>query len=180
MKKTILIFLAVLFFLPAFAQDSTTVKPIKIAYFSLDSLLDIMPEMKTASDQAAVFYKDLESKMYAMQTQYNTKQSELENSKDLSPEKKAALESEIAALGTRLEAFRTQSQIDFANYRAELVEPILAKIRAAANAVAAEKGYDIVLDSSMGTGVIVYANPRDDIFRAVCAKLGIPGYSKRW
>lgn len=178
MKKTIFIFLAVVFLLPAFAQDNTGVKPIKIAHFNLDSLLTILPDMKTANDKAAAFYKDLESKMYAMQMEYENKKNELENTKDLSPVKKAQLESEIAALESRIEAFQAQAQIDYTNYKAELVGPIFAKIQSAANEVAAEKGYDIVLDSSWGTGVVVYANPKDDIFRAVCAKLGIPGYSK--
>ena len=179
MKKIIFIFFAALFFLPAFAQNAPTVKPIKIAHFSLDSLLSIMPEMKTANEKVVVFYKELESKMYLMQTEYANKVAELEKANDLTPEKKAVLEAEIAALSTRIEAYQTQAQTDYTNYRAELLEPIFAKIQAAANEVATEKGYDIVLDTSWGTGVVVYANPKDDIFRAVCTKLGIPGYSKK-
>jgi Skp family chaperone for outer membrane proteins len=53
------------------------------------------------------------------------------------------------------------------------LQPVYKSIQAAVKAVALERGYKYVLDSSESSLVVLYASPSDDIFQAVKAKLGI-------
>lgn len=147
----------------------------KVAHFSLDSILNIMPEMKRASDSAAIYYKSLENQMYSMQMELERKGREYDSLKTKwSPLIVSLKEKEISDLQYNIQVFQQQAQTDYANYRAKLVEPIFKKIKDAVKAVALEKKYTYVIDSSDATGVVLYANPGDDIFKDVCLKLGIP------
>lgn len=175
MKKLIRIAVAVLL-IAVIPQTAKAQKPASpIAHFSLDSLLDIMPEMKKASDSAAIYYKSLEDQMYRMQLELERKGREYDSLKlSWSPLIRGLKEKEISDLQYNIQVFQQQAQTDFANKRAALVEPIFKKIKEAVKTVALEKGYKYVIDSSDATGVVLYANTSDDIFKDVCAKLGIP------
>jgi outer membrane protein len=167
MKKFLRIAVAALFIaaLPHVAKAQTKASPTAVAHLDLDSLLDIMPEMKRASDSAATYYKMLEDQLYKMQVELNRKMNEYDSlSKNWSPLIKSLKEKEAQDLQQNIQA----------NYRAKLVEPIFAKITAAVKDVAVAKGYRYVIDSSKTTGVVLYASPTDDIFNDVRIKLGIP------
>lgn len=151
--------------------------PAAVAHFSLDSLLDIMPDMKKASDDAAAYYKTLEDQMYRMQSELDRKLAEYDSAttrKIWSDLIKGLKEKEIRDQQQNIQIFQQQAQVDYANYRAKLVEPIFKKIKDAVKAVAVERGYKYVIDSSDATGVVLYASPTDDIFDAVRIKLNIP------
>jgi outer membrane protein len=177
MKKFLRIAVAALFIaaLPHVAKAQTKASPTAVAHLDLDSLLDIMPEMKRASDSAATYYKMLEDQLYKMQVELNRKMNEYDSlSKNWSPLIKSLKEKEAQDLQQNIQAFQQSAQVDYANYRAKLVEPIFAKITAAVKDVAVAKGYRYVIDSSKTTGVVLYASPTDDIFNDVRIKLGIP------
>lgn len=150
--------------------------PAKVGYFNLDSLLTIMPEMKVASDSAQLYYHKLEEQLGLMQEELERKQYGLNN---LRKAARAQREQEIYELQMRIEMFRSQAETDYSNYRKKLVEPIYKKIQDACKAVASEKGYDLIIDSSEATGVVMFASGANDVFPEICAKLGIPGYSPK-
>ncbi|MEC8739656.1 MAG: OmpH family outer membrane protein, partial [Bacteroidota bacterium] len=64
------------------------------------------------------------------------------------------------------------AQNDLMQKQQEKMTPIFDKLKEAINAVAKEKGYDYVVDTSEGSGII-YSAPKDDIMLAVKQKLGI-------
>lgn len=147
----------------------------KMAHFSLDSLLEIMPEFKAASDSAQMYYKMLENQMVVMQMELERKLNEYDSlNKMWSPLIKQLKEKEITDLQNNIQAFQMSAQQDFNNKRVQLVEPLYNKINKAAADVAKEKGYKYVIDSSKSAGVVIYADPADDILDAVRIKLGIP------
>ena len=144
--------------------------PAKVGYFDLDSLLTIMPEMKVASDSAALYYHKLENQLGVMQEELQLKQYGLNN---LRKAARAQREQEIYELQMRIEMFRSQAEADYSAYREKLVEPIYKKIQDACKAVATEKGYELIIDSSEATGLVLFASGANDVFPEICAKLGI-------
>ena len=54
----------------------------------------------------------------------------------------------------------------------ELLEPLLNKVKKAIEEVAKEKGFDYVMDSSEGSGII-YSDQANDLMPLVKAKLGV-------
>jgi outer membrane protein len=157
------------------AQSTKKGVPVAIAHFDLDSVLDLMPAMKAASDSAESYYKMLEDELYRMQAEYDTRMEAYEKNKDIwSPTIKGLKEKEIYDLQQNMQLYQQSAQVDYANYRAKLVKPIFDSIQAAVKRIAIRRNYGYVIDSSKSTGVVLYANVSDDIFKDVLAELHIP------
>jgi outer membrane protein len=168
--------IAVAFLLLAFTTKEVNAQT-KVAHLDLDSLLNIMPEMKKATEDAAAYYKTLENQLYTMNIELDRKLNEYDSCttrKIWSELIKGLKEKEIRDLQQNIQIFQQQAQVDYANKRSELVEPIYKKIIDAVKAVATRLGYTYVLDSSKTTGVVLYASPKDDILNAVMLELKIP------
>lgn len=175
MKKYLLIAVAALFLtaVPRVAHAQT--KAASVAHLDLDSLLDIMPAFKKASDSAQQFYAQLEQMMYQMQLELQRKGNEYDSlNKTWSPPIKTIKEKEIYDLQQRIQDFQQTAQDSYAKRRSELLEPIFKQIQEAVKAVAIAKGYNYVIDSSKSATVVLYADKNNDIFDAVRIKLGIP------
>lgn len=170
MKKFIrhLFVLAAIAFAPAVHAQ-------KFGHIDLDSLLSIMPEMSKANEDAAAYYKTLETQMLQMQTELDTKMKEYEaNQATWSPAIKKLKEDELNSLNQRIQGFQMTAQTDFNNKKAELLKPIYDKVNKAVKDVAKEKGYKYVFDSSKSASILLYADPVDDVFNLVKTKLNIP------
>lgn len=174
MKRIIILFFLGTFFLPANSLFAQRAVPSKVAYFSLDSILDEMPEMRKATDDMAAYKANLDGQLQKMTDELERKKTELANATDLKPEVRALKEKEIEDMKANIELFEMQANTDYENYRGQLVEPIFAKIQKAAKEVALAKGYDIVLDSSIQTGVVISTNGKNNISGDIRKKLGIP------
>lgn len=146
----------------------------KIAHVSLDSLVSIMPETKTAKDVAQNYLKSLDSEMLTMQTEFETKyQKYMAEEATMSELVKQKRQEELQGLQKRIEDFRSQASQDYQRKYGELTAPIMDKAKKGIEAVAKEAGYKYVLDTSVGS--VLYFEPTDDIFAAVKKKLdGMP------
>lgn len=154
------------------AQGKAAASP--VAHFDLDSILDVMPEFKKASDEAAVYYKELENQLIVMQGELDRKLAEYDSlNKTWTGLIKSLREKEINDLQQNIQAFQMNAQNAFSAKRAELLQPIYDKIKAAVKAVALRKGYKYVIDSSKSSSVVMYASPADDIFMDLVKELGI-------
>ena len=176
MKKYLTIAIAALLLsaVPHVAKAQTKVGAATVAHIDLDSLLQVYPRYKAAMDTAQAYYNQLEKDMYTMQLELQRKAAEYDSlAKGLSPFQKTFKQQELQALQQRIQDFQTYAQEDFTNKRAILLQPVYVSIQNAVKAVALEKGYKYVLDSSESSLVVLYASPTDDIFAAVKAKLGI-------
>ncbi len=179
MKKYLLIAVTALFLVTvprvAKAQAPAKAAPTAVAHLDLDSLLEIMPAFKAASDSAAMYYKELEKQLYVMTMEYEKKMAEYDSlGKSMSPLIKALKEKEITDIQQNIQAFQQMAQESFTNRRAELLAPVFKSIQKAVKDVAIAKGYTYVVDSSQSASVVLYAADSADIFTAVRQKLGIP------
>ena len=89
----------------------------------------------------------------------------------MSPIIRSTKEAEINDLKDRMDAFEQTATQDLQNKESELTEPIISKARDAVEAVAKENGYTYVFNST--EGLLLYAQPSDDIMDMVKAKLKI-------
>ena len=142
----------------------------KIAHISLDSLVSMMPETKTAKDVAQNYLKDLEKTVASMEDELQKKYNDyLTNEATMSDLVKKTKQDELNSLQRRIEDFKMQAQQDYQRKYGELTSPIMDKAKKGIDAVAKEGGYKYVLDTS--TGNVLYSEPSDDILMAVKKKL---------
>lgn len=142
----------------------------KIAHISLDSLITLMPESKTAQDVAQKYLKDLETQVATMETELQTKYNDyMQNSAGYSDLVRGTKEKELQDLNKRIEDFKGQAQQDYQRKYGELSRPIYDKAKKGIEAVAKENGYKYVLDTS--TGNVLYTESADDILALVKKKL---------
>lgn len=142
----------------------------KIAHISLDSLITLMPESKTAQEVAQKYLKDLETQVATMETELQTKYNDyMQNSAGMSDLVRQTKEKELQDLNRRIEDFKMQAQQDYQQKYGELSKPIYDKAKKAIEAVAKENSYKYVLDTSAGN--VLYTEPADDIMGLVKKKL---------
>ena len=78
---------------------------------------------------------------------------------------------EVQELQKKLQLYAQTAQKELQQKEIDLYKPIVEKAQKAIKDVAAEKGYQYVLDSSPGKGLLVYTG--EDLLGPVKAKLGI-------
>lgn len=142
----------------------------KVAHISVDSLISIMPESKTAEGLVIKHQKELETQVGSMQTELQAKYEKyMAEGSTYSEIIKASKEKELQDLKNRVDEFTAQARQDLQNKQQELSRPIYEKARKAIELVAKENSYKYVLDTS--TGVVIYSEPTDDILQLVKKKL---------
>ena len=142
----------------------------KVAHISVDSLISIMPESKTAEGLVVKHQKELESQVSSMQGELQAKYEKyMAEGSTYSEIIKASKEKELQDLKNRVDEFTTQARQDLQNKQQELSRPIYEKARKAIELVAKENSYKYVLDTS--TGVVIYSEPTDNILQLVKKKL---------
>lgn len=142
------------------------------AYMDSAKLLSELPEVKQADSQLETLQKQLQKqgqqKVADLQAKYQTL-SAAQEAGDMSPkqiqEEAEKLKQEEMAIGQ----FEQDMQRKIGEKRQSLLQPILDKVQTAIDAVAAEKGYTYVFDSS--TGILLYADESKDITALVKAKM---------
>jgi outer membrane protein len=70
-----------------------------------------------------------------------------------------------------MDSFEVTATQDLQQKEVELTSPIIEKARNAVEAVAKENGYSYIFNST--EGLLLYAQPSDDVMDMVKAKLGI-------
>jgi outer membrane protein len=78
---------------------------------------------------------------------------------------------EISDLEDRIQTFQESAQSSMQKKKEELYTPVLKKAEEAINAIAKEKAYSYIFDTSAGT--LLFAQESDDILTLVKAKLGL-------
>jgi outer membrane protein len=146
----------------------------KVAHISLDSLLKIMPDYQKVKDSLTNYSISVQKTMVGMENEFMIKSNELDSlRKTLSPLMIQLREKQLADMQQNYAAFAQAAEQEAMVIQNNLIGPLYKKIEDAIAAVAKEKGYKYVLDSSKG-GPVLYSNPEDDIFDAVRIKLNIP------
>jgi outer membrane protein len=147
-----LLFAAMLFV----GATSFSVAQSKIAHINTTDLVQAMPEMKAAQAELEKLSKTYEADMKTMATEYQNKlkqyQAEAEAQTEEENTKRAQ---EVQNMEQSIRQFQSGAQQDLAKKEETLVKPILEKAKAAISKVAKAQGFQYVLDSSPGSGVLV-------------------------
>ena len=170
-RKTIL-FLLVTLLLGSVSATAQTAP--KYGHTNLGNLLDIMPDTKTAEATLKVIADKLSFKDDSLTKAFTAAYTEFEakyNNGELTPVVAQQKQAELQKQQEDIQKFEQDAQQTIAAKRQELLKPILDKVEAAIKAVATENQYLMIFDSS--SGVMLFANPTDDVTDLVKKKLGI-------
>jgi len=144
----------------------------KIAHVNTSELMNAMPEMKEfekkLKDHETLLRAQLEEMQTELQTNYTAYMQDTVSPQAIMEIKKKKLED----LQANIQQFAQTAEQEMVKKKEELYMPIYTKAKTAINDVAKAKGYDYVLDSSEGLGVLV-VQPSNDLMNDVKKKLGI-------
>jgi outer membrane protein len=145
----------------------------KIGYINANALMDQLPEMKTLQTQMQAYQKTFSDQLNSLQTELQNKgQAYQSKQASMTDAARTAAQTELQDLQQRIVAFRDNAQKQVEQKGSELLKPVQDKVVSAIQAVAKEKGYNYVLDSS--TTNLIVSPPGDDLMASVKVKLGLP------
>tara|TARA_B110000008_G_scaffold254636_1_gene270700 strand:- start:428 stop:934 length:507 start_codon:yes stop_codon:yes gene_type:complete len=167
MKKLRNAFAATLFIVGSFYAQAQS----KVAHINTQELVESMPEMMNAKSELEKLAKTYETDIQAMATelQNKIKQYDAESSTKTDEENGKRLQ-EVQSMEQSIRQYQGQAQQDLQKKEIELLKPITEKAKAAILKVGNDQGFNYVLDSSQGQGVIM-ANGKD-LLADVKAELG--------
>lgn len=132
----------------------------EVAHINVSELIPAMPESKTAKDELTKLQDKYKKELETMQTDFQTKlkkyQGEAATAGDALNETRGK---EMQEMEQRIYLFQQNAQQEMGKKELALSEPILTKAQQAIHKVARAKGYKYVLDSSIGSGVILADGP---------------------
>jgi len=144
----------------------------KIGYVNANQLLEMLPEMKTLQTQMQAYQKTFSDQLNTMQGEFQTKGQAYQKAEaTMTDAARTAAQTELQDLQQRITNYHDNAQKQIEQKSNELLKPLTDKLKSAIQAVAAEKGYNYVLDS--GQVELIVAPPGDDLTAAVKTKLGI-------
>ena len=167
MKNLRNVFAATLLIVGNFYAQAQT----KVAHINTQELVESMPEMMNAKSELEKLAKTYETDIQAMATelQNKIKQYDAESSTKTDEENGKRLQ-EVQNMEQSIRQYQGQAQQDLQKKEIELLKPITEKAKAAILKVGNDQGFNYVLDSSQGQGVIM-ANGKD-LLADVKAELG--------
>ena len=165
--KVALVALGVVF-MSNFAQAQT-----KIGYVSIDQLVPLLPEYKTAQTNIEAYQQTFVVTLQGIQKEFDTKLADYNAKKaTMSDATRTVVESELQDLQKRSQDTQEKARQQVETKGQELMQPLIAKIKTAITTVAKEKSYTHVVNATTNDLFIV-APPADDLLPAVKLKLGL-------
>jgi len=143
----------------------------KIAHINVSELMTSYPDMKTAQAQVKKIGETYDAQYKTMVSEYQTKLKKYESEAATVTEAINETRSkEMQDMGQRIQQYRENAGKELQQKELDLVKPIMEKARTAIQKVAKVKGYQYVLDSTDGSGVILADGP--DLLGDVKKELG--------
>ena len=128
----------------------------KVAHINVQELLGAMPEMITANAELKklqeTYRSDIEGSMKALQNKLTQYQNEA-SAKSKEENDKRALE--LQQFEKNIQEAEASAMQELQKKQAELFAPITERAKAAIEKVAADLGFDYVIDATQGGGLIV-------------------------
>lgn len=132
----------------------------KVAHINVNELMAAMPDMKTANAQLEKLTKTYDTDYNAMVTEFRNKVAQYE--KEAATVTEAVNETrskEVQDMQKRIQEYQQSASKELQQKQEDTYKPIIEKAKAAIQKVAKAKGYQYVLDSSSGGGVLVSDGP---------------------
>ena len=169
MKKSLIV---VVMAMLAFGGSAMAQKNIKLVHINSNDLMQIMPGRDSAQAALQKEVEDLQAEFAAMQKEYETKLNDYMAKRDqLSELIRKTKESDLQAMGARLEENRQNAEKRLEARQEELLKPIVDRAKKAIEEVGKENGYTYIFDA--GVGAVLYSQDSDDIMPLVKKKLGL-------
>ncbi|WP_026754643.1 OmpH family outer membrane protein [Sediminibacter sp. Hel_I_10] len=147
-----LLFAAILFV----GTTSLATAQSKIAHINTTDLVQAMPEMKTAQAEIEKLTKTYEADIKTMATELQTKIKQYQSEVDTKTEEEnTGRAQEVQQMEQSIRQYQGQAQQDLAKKEEALLKPIFEKAKMAIQKVAKAQGFQYVLDSTQGGGVLV-------------------------
>lgn len=163
-----LLFAAALFI----GATSFTQAQSKIAHINTQDLIQAMPEMATAQAEMEKLGKTYEADIKAMATEYQNKMKQYEaEAPTKTDEENQKRLVEVQTMQQNIQQYQGQAQQEMQKKEVDLLKPITEKAKAAILKVARAQGFDYVLDSTQGGGVIMADG--NNLLDAVKKEMGI-------
>lgn len=144
----------------------------KIGHITFNALIDQMPETKTIQKQIQDYQKTFVDQLTALNNELTANAQAYDGKKaTMTDAARTAKEAELQDQNKRLQDFQAKAQQQVGDKTQQLSKPLLDKARAAVQAVAKEKGYSYVIDTSQ-TELLV-SPEGDNLMASVKAKLGL-------
>ncbi|WP_456439571.1 OmpH family outer membrane protein [Psychroserpens sp.] len=135
---------------------SFTTAQSKIAHINTTQLVEAMPEMKTAQAEIERLTKTYEAEIKTMATELQNKVKQYQAEVDTKTEEEnTARAQEVQTMEQSIRQYQGQAQQDLQKKEADLLKPIFEKAKAAIIKVSKAQGFQYVLDSTQGGGVLV-------------------------
>jgi outer membrane protein len=148
--KTLIIAI-VLFFGAQIATAQT-----KVGHIDVGALMTSMPAMKAAEAQLTKLKEGYDVEYKKLVAEYQTKaaqyQKEVETAGDVLNQTRSQ---EMQDMGSRIQKYQTDAEKSLQDKQFELQKPLTEKALAAIQKVARAKGVQYVLDSTVGSGVLL-------------------------
>ena len=162
MKHFKTLFIAAILFMSA---TTLSIAQSKIAHINTTDLVTSMPDMKTAQAQIEEIGKNYEKEIQGMVNEYKKKIEQYEKE---APTKTRSVE--VQTMQQKIQQYQANAQQELQKKEGELLKPITEKAKAAILKVAKAQGFNYVLDSSQGGGVIMAEGK--DLLKDVQKELG--------
>jgi outer membrane protein len=144
----------------------------KYGYIDSQQLLVDHPAMQQADNEIKTLTDQLMARGETMVKDFEAAYQQLvSEAEQLAPVQVKERETKLAEQQQSIQQFETEMQQQIAVKRQELIEPILDKVKVAIETVGKDEGYTMIFDIS--TGMLLHADPSEDLLTKVKGKLGI-------
>ena len=144
----------------------------KIGYIAMNDLITAMPELKTVNTQMDAYKKTFMDAITSQQAEIQKAGADYQSKRaTMSDAVRIAKEAELNDMNKRLQDYSNTAQQQVEAKGQEYMKPLYDKANTAITAVAKEKGYTYILDSTQ-TSLLVKPDG-DDIMAAVKLKLAL-------
>lgn len=144
----------------------------KLGYINFNAVIDQLPETKTVQKQVQDYQKQFIDVLQTMQAELGTKGQAYDAGRAaMTDAVRTQKENELQELNKRIQDYQTSAQQKVQEKSNELAKPLIDKAKAAVAAVAKEKGYTFVIDTTQQEPIV--ASPADDLLASVKLKLGL-------
>ncbi|WP_299284237.1 OmpH family outer membrane protein [uncultured Mucilaginibacter sp.] len=144
----------------------------KIGHIAFNQLIDQMPDTKNVQKQIQDYQKTFVDQLTALNNELQANAQGYDAKKaTMTDAARTAKEAELQDQNKRLQDFQAKAQQQVSDKTQQLSKPLLDKARAAVQAVAKEKGYAYVLDTTNQD--LIVSPEADNMMAAVKARLGL-------
>lgn len=148
----------------------------KMAHADISAILSVMPENEKINGDLKIYATGLSKTVEDQRAQIDALVEQFNQTLKAGDTASAVkLQQKGLELDKALQKASAEAEQKLAQKRNELLQPVLARIKSAMEAVAKKKGFDYVLNSvdGAGTSIVLWGPDGTDITRAVVDELGI-------